>query len=146
MVETLNDVCFGAVHKRTHFHDMNVSETHNGLCSRQRRDRQHVNIVMIDMLQVVAEELSGKKFDEQEAKEWSLNIADTIRERVTRQLNIPRYKVIVQVTVGQMLDQGVRVVSRCLWDTATDNYARCVCFATFELLVPGESLPWHTHA
>ena len=80
--------------------------------------------MMFDVLQVVAEELSGKKFDEQEAKEWSLNIADTIRERVTRQLNIPRYKVIVQVTVGQMLDQGVRVVSRCLWDTATDNYAR----------------------
>jgi tctex1 domain-containing protein 2 len=73
--------------------------------------------------QVVKEELAGKKFDEQEAKEWSLNIADTIRERV-RQLNIPRYKVIVQVTIGQMLDQGVRVASRCLWDTATDNYAR----------------------
>eukprot|EP00953_Heterococcus_sp_UTEX-ZZ885_P031156 16381-Heterococcus_DN1.PRE.1 len=71
---------------------------------------------------VVKEELAGKKFDEQEAKEWSLNIADTIRERV-RQLNIPRYKVIVQVTIGQMLDQGVRVASRCLWDTATDNYA-----------------------
>ena len=28
-----------------------------------------------------------------------------------------------QVTLGQMKDQGVRVASRCLWDTATDNYA-----------------------
>ena len=36
---------------------------------------------------------------------------------------IPRYKIIVQVTLGQMKDQGVRVASRALWDTATDNYA-----------------------
>lgn len=34
-----------------------------------------------------------------------------------------RYKIVVQVTIGQMKDQGVRVASRCLWDTATDNYA-----------------------
>lgn len=33
-----------------------------------------------------------------------------------------RYKIVVQMTIGQMEDQGVRVVSRCLWDTATDNY------------------------
>ncbi|CAM9665951.1 unnamed protein product, partial [Laminaria digitata] len=34
-----------------------------------------------------------------------------------------RYKIVVQVTIGEMKDQGVRVASRCLWDTATDNYA-----------------------
>ena len=36
---------------------------------------------------------------------------------------MPRYKIIVQVTVGQVKDQGVRVCSRCLWDTSVDNYA-----------------------
>ena len=41
----------------------------------------------------------------------------------TGECNIPRYKVVVQVTLGQMKDQGVRVASRCLWDTSTDNYA-----------------------
>ena len=40
----------------------------------------------------------------------------------TEECNIPRYKIVVQVTVGQMKDQGVPVASRCLWDTATDNY------------------------
>lgn len=34
-----------------------------------------------------------------------------------------RYKIVVQVTIGHMKDQGVRVASRCLWDTHTDNYA-----------------------
>jgi hypothetical protein len=37
--------------------------------------------------------------------------------------NIPRYKIVVQVTTGELRDQGVRVASRSLWDTATDNYA-----------------------
>lgn len=38
-------------------------------------------------------------------------------------LNIPRFKVVVQTVIGQMKDQGIRVASRCLWDTSTDNYA-----------------------
>ncbi|CAM9486983.1 unnamed protein product [Chrysoparadoxa australica] len=70
----------------------------------------------------VNQELDGKQYDEEEAKEWSLNIADEIRAEVSK-LNITRYKIVVQVTVGQMKAQGVRVASRCLWDTATDNYA-----------------------
>ena len=36
-------------------------------------------------------------------------------------LNFPRYKIIVQAMVGQQKQQGVRVVSRCLWDTDTDS-------------------------
>ena len=36
---------------------------------------------------------------------------------------IPRYKVVVQVTMGERKEQDVRVASRCLWDTETDNYA-----------------------
>ena len=36
---------------------------------------------------------------------------------------IPRYKVVVQVTMGERKDQDVRVASRCLWNTETDNYA-----------------------
>ncbi len=38
-------------------------------------------------------------------------------------LNYPRYKVIVQVVLGQNKQQGVRVASRCLWDTDADNFA-----------------------
>jgi tctex1 domain-containing protein 2 len=36
-----------------------------------------------------------------------------------------RYKIVVQTTIAQMRDQGVRVASRCLWDPTTDNYASC---------------------
>jgi hypothetical protein len=37
-------------------------------------------------------------------------------------MNIPRYKIIVQTTIGQLKDQGIRIASRCLWDVSTDNY------------------------
>jgi hypothetical protein len=37
--------------------------------------------------------------------------------------NSSRYKIIVQTTVGQLHDQGIRVASRGLWDPNTDNYA-----------------------
>ncbi len=40
---------------------------------------------------------------------------------VAAALNFSRYKIIVQAVVGQQKMQGVRVVSRCLWDTDTDN-------------------------
>lgn len=30
---------------------------------------------------------------------------------------------MVQTVVGQQKQQGVRVASRCLWDTDTDNYS-----------------------
>lgn len=53
----------------------------------------------------------------------SKDIADKIREKCKSSLNVPRYKIVVQVTIGQMKDQGVRITSRCLWDTSTDNYA-----------------------
>ncbi|KAL7427439.1 hypothetical protein ACHAXH_002092 [Discostella pseudostelligera] len=61
---------------------------------------------------------SGDKFEA-----LSKDIADKIKAKCIAKLNIPRYKIVVQVTIGQMKDQGVTITSRCLWDTATDNYA-----------------------
>ena len=38
-------------------------------------------------------------------------------------LALSRYKYVVQVTLGEVKKQGVRVASRCLWDTDNDNYS-----------------------
>ena len=34
-----------------------------------------------------------------------------------------RYKLIVQVTIAEAAHQGLRISSRCLWDSDVDNYA-----------------------
>ena len=74
-----------------------------------------------------------KKIDEKWIEDWeefgddfetlSKEIVNKIKEKCRSSLHIPRYKIIVQVTIGQMKDQGVCITSRCLWATATDNYA-----------------------
>ena len=56
-------------------------------------------------------------------KKLSKGIADKIKEQCKTAMNVPRYKIMVQVTIGQMKDQGIKITSRCLWDTTTDNYA-----------------------
>ena len=46
-------------------------------------------MVPLFALQAVQAELQDKEYDGEEAKEWSLNIADTIREGI-KTLNVPR--------------------------------------------------------
>ena len=36
---------------------------------------------------------------------------------------MPRYKLVVQVVIGEIKGQGLRVMSKCLWDDQFDNYA-----------------------
>ncbi|XP_072429411.1 dynein light chain Tctex-type 5 [Chiloscyllium punctatum] len=50
------------------------------------------------------------------------SLTDHIRLKV-KDINIPRYKLVCNVVLGQLNDQGILIVSRCLWDTLTDNYA-----------------------
>lgn len=50
-------------------------------------------------------------------------IADKVKKRCKETICLPRFKILVQVTIGQRKDQGVSIASRCLWDTNTDNYA-----------------------
>jgi tctex1 domain-containing protein 2 len=48
------------------------------------------------------------------------DLADSIRRNV-KNLTTPRYKILVHLTIGQNLNQDVRVGSRCLWDTNLDS-------------------------
>ena len=66
---------------------------------------------------------SGQTYDEEEARNWSLNISDTIRTQIQEKMSKTRYKIVVQTTIGQQSDQAIRVASRCLWDPSVDNYA-----------------------
>ena len=49
-------------------------------------------------------------------------LADSVLTKV-KELGYTRYKIIVQVTVGQRLGQAMRVVSRALWNVKTDSFA-----------------------
>jgi hypothetical protein len=94
---------------------------------------------------VIADVLNGTTYDEDDTKNWSVEISDKIRHEVAGTVEISycfmpeftystvtesmgpnsRFKIVVQTTMGQMKDQGIRIASRCLWDPTTDNYASC---------------------
>lgn len=67
--------------------------------------------------------LNGKSYDEELSKEWICAVGNGIKSEMHLRLQVPRYKIIIQVTIGQLKDQGVSVASRCLWDVHLDNYA-----------------------
>ena len=70
----------------------------------------------------IKERLEGTQYDPLKSAQIAKELADTVKERV-KNLGYERYKLVVQVTVGEKTGQALRLASRCLWDTATDNFA-----------------------
>ena len=64
---------------------------------------------------VLAEKLAGasnKDDIEYEFEALSKSLADTVKEKIKSEINVPRYKILVQSTLGTMKDQGVKITSR----------------------------------
>lgn len=72
--------------------------------------------------ETIKERLEGTTYDPLRSAQIAKELADMIKER-TKNLGFERHKLVVQVTVGEKTGQGIRMASRCLWDTATDNFA-----------------------
>lgn len=53
------------------------------------------------------------------------------------ELQLDRYKYVVQVVIGEQRGEGVKMACRCLWDSDTDNYAQDV-FMNVSIIC----LPW----
>lgn len=70
--------------------------------------------------QTMSEVLTGKKYSESEAIEWTKSISDKINLRV-KELNMKRYKHVTQVIIGHQLGAGCKYITRCRWDADCDN-------------------------
>lgn len=76
-----------------------------------------------DVIDTVLESrLKGQLYDADKCKILLPSIADEIKDQV-KLLGFERFKLVCLVTIGKLNNQGVRVASRCLWDTATDRMA-----------------------
>jgi hypothetical protein len=63
---------------------------------------------------ILQEKLDGKSSDDIEFafEELSARITEDVRDCVKSSMNVGRYKVLVQATIGTMKDQGVKITSR----------------------------------
>ncbi|XP_071773831.1 dynein light chain Tctex-type 5 [Centroberyx gerrardi] len=71
---------------------------------------------------VLASYLQEEKYDAELCRQMTKTISEVIKARV-KDLMVPRYKIIVLVTIGQLCDQNMRISSRCLWDASNDTFS-----------------------
>ena len=59
------------------------------------------------------DQLGGKVYDANKVSQWSKNIADNVKSQV-KTLGYDRYKIVVEVVIGEQRGEGVRMGSRFL--------------------------------
>ncbi|KAJ8315656.1 hypothetical protein KUTeg_007806 [Tegillarca granosa] len=79
------------------------------------------NRVQTTVSDVLEEYLEDVKYDPITCSRLVCDISQDIKSRV-KDLNFIRYKIVVNVIIGQCSEQGLEVASRCVWDSKTDTY------------------------
>lgn len=84
--------------------------------------------------EVMAEKLQNKVYHAEDCTRMSLDISDSIKQRIKAQCCPARFKVVVIVAIGQAQESqpSVSFTSRCIWNDKVDNYAESV-FANRDL-------------
>lgn len=90
-------------------------------------DKRFDTKTVTSILQQTLSTLGNLSYDSERCGDQSKLLCDLILQRV-KQLKYPRYKIVCSVIIGQLKDQSLHVVSRCVWDPENDNYAT----ATYE--------------
>ena len=80
-------------------------------------------VVKALIAEALSDKLGDKTYNPELTAQWTREIADEIKNRIKNELELPRYKFVVQVVVGEQRGEGVRMGCRCFWDADTDNYA-----------------------
>lgn len=74
---------------------------------------------------IMQEKLNKKSYSIDDGRIWSVELCSEIRKAL-KELKMPRYKLIVQVTIGENSGQDLRVSSKSLWDVNLDNWGNAV--------------------
>mmetsp|Transcript_38558 Transcript_38558/g.88409 ORF Transcript_38558/g.88409 Transcript_38558/m.88409 type:complete len:116 (+) Transcript_38558:25-372(+) len=99
------------------------------------REKFRPNAVKPLITAVLNDRLADKTYNPELTAQWTREIADEIKNKLKLELDLPRYKYVVQVLIGEQRGEGVRMGCRCFWDADTDNYAestyRNVCLLMY---------------
>ena len=74
------------------------------------------------MKSIVEPILVEEKSQERASSQHTMDIAESVRNALKDEYT-SRFKIMVQVVIGDKKGQGVRMGSKCFWDSDTDNVA-----------------------
>nr|XP_060622743.1 dynein light chain Tctex-type protein 2B [Anolis sagrei ordinatus] len=75
--------------------------------------------------EVLKEHLTAVQYSPEEIPVITKLLSETIRDKL-KEKGFQRYKIVVQVVIGEQRGEGVNMAARCFWDADTDNYAQDV--------------------
>ena len=70
------------------------------------------------------DKIGDMTYDPDRCKLLCMELATEIKNEV-KQLNFQRYKLIAEVSISSLKGQGLRAVSRFVWDERFDSYVSC---------------------
>ncbi|XP_075013226.1 choline-phosphate cytidylyltransferase A isoform X4 [Calonectris borealis] len=88
---------------------------------------------------ILKEKLANVQYIPEEMPQLTKSLSETIKDRLKEE-GFDRYKMVVQVVIGEQRGEGVNMAARCFWDADTDSYAHDV-FMNFLLDVLGKMEP-----
>ncbi|XP_041125753.1 dynein light chain Tctex-type protein 2B-like isoform X1 [Polyodon spathula] len=73
--------------------------------------------------QILKEELVSKQYDPEQVPALTRALSEAVKDKL-KEMGYDRYKLVVQVVIGEQRGEGVKMAARCFWDADTDNYAQ----------------------
>uniref|UniRef100_A0A669PZJ4 Tctex1 domain containing 2 n=1 Tax=Phasianus colchicus TaxID=9054 RepID=A0A669PZJ4_PHACC len=74
---------------------------------------------------VLKEKLADVQYVPEEIPQLTKSLSEIIKDRLKEE-GFERYKMVVQVVIGEQRGEGVNMAARCFWDADTDSYAHDV--------------------
>ncbi|KAG8511018.1 Tctex1 domain-containing protein 2 [Galemys pyrenaicus] len=74
---------------------------------------------------VLKEELTNAEYSPEEMPQLTKRLSENIKDKL-KEMGFDRYKMVVQVVIGEQRGEGVFMAARCFWDADTDNYTHDV--------------------
>ncbi|RKP24586.1 Tctex-1 family-domain-containing protein [Syncephalis pseudoplumigaleata] len=80
-------------------------------------------VVTTILQQQLKEKLDSYTYDAETASDTAKSLADTIKDKL-KELELSRYKYVVNVVLGENAGIGARMDCRCFWDVDTDKMVK----------------------
>ncbi|TEA10268.1 hypothetical protein DBR06_SOUSAS3710041, partial [Sousa chinensis] len=69
---------------------------------------------------VLKEELANAEYSPEEMPQLTKRLSENIKDKL-KEMGFDRYKMVVQVVIGEQRGEGVFMAARCFWDADADN-------------------------